>query len=95
MIDLRKAFDKTSYFGILNLLIHHKINPCIIKIIEHWFSIGTAHIVWVGTQSQKVKLTCGVRQGSILSPVLFSAYIDIILADLQASNIGCFLNMSK
>ena len=34
----------------------------------------------------------GLRQGSILSPTLFSAYIDSLSIELYASSVGCTLN---
>ena len=37
------------------------------------------------------KMSCGVRQGGVLSPVLFAVYVDDILRRLSASGLGCFL----
>ena len=68
------------------------INVHIINIIEHWFSIGTARVRWSDALSEPVPLTAGVRQGGVLSPLLFSTYIDILLSELQKSNIGCYIN---
>ena len=47
---------------------------------------------WSKTFSDIVSLTAGVRQGGVLSPLLFSAYIDVILSELEKSNCGCFIN---
>ena len=32
----------------------------------------------------------GVRQGSVLSPVLFAVYLDGLLAELSGSGVGCY-----
>jgi len=36
-------------------------------------------------------LTCGVRQGGVLSPVVFSIYIDSIIESLRMSGYGCLI----
>ena len=32
---------------------------------------------------------CGVRQGGVLSPVLFAIYVDDIIVELKSSQEGC------
>ena len=39
--------------------------------------------------SDQVKATDGVKQGGILSPILFIVYIDELLLKLKDSRIGC------
>ena len=91
-VDIKKAFDSANVWGILLLLQKKVVHPEIINILEHWFSISSAKIKWNDTLSKSVSLTSGVRQGGILSPLLFSAFIDNILSILQSSNRGCFIN---
>ena len=74
------------------LLQKKSINPCIIDILEHWFSISSAQIKWNNILSDPVTLLAGVRQGGILSPLLFTAYIDIVLRELELSKLGCYIN---
>ena len=44
---------------------------------------------WCGTLSFWYQLTAGVRQGGILSPVLFAVYIDTLIVRLRSAGIGC------
>ena len=60
--------------------------------MEFWFKIGTARVLWNGHASDYVSPTAGVKQGGILSPLFFAAYIDVLLTTLNDSKIGCFIN---
>jgi len=91
LIDIRKAFDRVNFWGILNLLHKKSVNPAIVDILQHWFHIGSARIKLGNALSDSVHLTAGVRQGGILSPLLFSAFFDVILTELAYSKLGCFL----
>ena len=39
--------------------------------------------------SDMISLGCGVRQGGVLSPILFSVYVNDIIEKLSRSNHGC------
>ena len=92
LIDVRKAFDKVNFWSILTMLQNKEINASIIDVMEHWFFISSVQIKWVDSLSSPVKLLAGVRQGSILSPLLFSSYVDCLLHELEKTNMGCFVH---
>ena len=48
-------------------------------------------IRWNGAVSEPFRVSNGVRQGGVLSPVLFSVYINGLLCTLQESRVGCHL----
>ncbi len=92
LIDVRKAFDKVSVWGILILLQNNDVNSSIIDVMEHWFRVSVARVKWNDAFSMPIALSAGVRQGSILSPLLFSVYINILLIELEKTKLGCFIN---
>ena len=49
---------------------------------------------WNTCFSKSVNLECGLRQGSVLSPSLFSFYVDDLLKLLTSSNNGCYIGHS-
>ena len=70
-------------------------NKCVdvhvIKIMESWLSHQSIKVKWNNYLSDRVTLTSGVKQGGVLSPLLFAAYVDCVLIKLQSSGIGCFI----
>ena len=70
-LDIKKAFDRANWWGILLMLQRKNINPQIINVIEHWFMISSAQVRWNGCLSDPISLAAGVRQGGVLSPLIF------------------------
>ena len=93
VIDLRKAFDKVNNYGILCMLQENYVSSNVINVIENWFSKNCITVKWNGTTSDQVKLQSGVKQGGVLSPFLFSLFVDCVLKKLEKSKLGCFIGL--
>ena len=48
-------------------------------------------MLWNKCLSQKFSVSNRVRQDGVLSPILFTIYIDDLLVELEQKGIGCFL----
>ena len=91
-LDLSKAFDKVNHHGLLLKLMERKTPTLIVKLLENWFSKSSSQ-VWSNNElSSRRDLRCGLRQGGVLSPFLFSVYVDDLLKKLAESKLGCFIN---
>ena len=45
---------------------------------------------WNSSVSDSFHVSNGVRQGGVLSPMLFAVYVDSLLEMLEASGVGCY-----
>jgi hypothetical protein len=48
-------------------------------------------VQWDSSKSQYFSVYNGVKQGAVISPILFCVYIDDLLVKLKAANIGCII----
>ena len=63
-----------------------------IRLIVNWYSKLTSKVKWNGQYSDSFVINSGVRQGGILSPLLFNCYVNILLVTLRKSDYGCKLH---
>ena len=90
-IDLSKAFDKVNHYKLLSKMIDKKIAPSIIRVIFYMLTNTEACVNFNGFKGQFWRVGSGVRQGGILSPLLFNLYLNEVLENISKINVGCFL----
>jgi len=88
-LDMSKAYDKMNHFGLYVKLMDRLVPSELLNILEHWFSICQTCVKWGASVSRFVTLICGVRQGGVLSPHLFSIYVDDIVRRIANSRADC------
>ena len=60
----------------------------------NWYSKILIVVKWNGSYrySSACSLKSGVRQGGVLSPILFNIYINYLINSLSLSDLGCHIN---
>ena len=61
----------------------------LVKILLFWYTKQTMCVKWGNCMSDYFYVSNGVRQGAILSPKLFSVYVNDLSDYLVKSQIGC------
>ena len=93
-LDLSKAFDKMDHHGLLIKLMERHMPVNILSLLEQWFAVSLTCVKWYNNFSTFFNLSCGVRQGGVLSPYLFACFIDSVVDKVKLSGVGCYLNMA-
>lgn len=85
--DIEKAFDKSPHNGILESLDSYKCPSLIGKWLQEFLRDRKFYVEIDGVSSEKSSISAGVPQGSPLSPLLFSLFINKIGEELGKLNI--------
>ena len=91
-LDASKAFDKIHYGKLFNVLLKKDVPFCIIRILLDAYTRQMTRVFWNTCSSDYFTISNGVKQGGVLSPILFSIYIDRLLTLVKQSGIVCHLN---
>ena len=89
MLDISKAFDKVWHNGLIFKLRQNGITGNLLNLLSNFLRNRKQKLVLNGQISSWADVNAGVRQGSILGPLLFLIYIND-LADGLSSNAKLF-----
>ena len=88
-MDASKAFDRVNYWTLFAKLCDRDFPVLYLRILVLWYTQQGVRVRWGSHTSSSFSCSNGVRQGGVLSPVLFTVYVDAITEPLKASRIGC------
>ena len=75
-VDASKAFDTVSHSLLFKKLINQNVPLCFVRVSYFWYKNQTMRVRWGAKLSRSFNVPNGVRQSSVVSPLLFSAYIE-------------------
>ena len=76
-----------SHKEAFNKLLDTGWPPSIIKTLYIWYGTQRFHVKWANDVCNRIAVSCGVRQGSVLSPTLFNIYMN----ELNGCRVGCHI----
>ena len=91
LLDMSKAFDKVDHCALYLKLMKRNTPLEFLNVLINWYSRCDAFVNWNGTFSRVFRTVCGVRQGGVLSPLLFAVYVDDLIGELKGSGLGCHI----
>ena len=91
-LDASKAFDRVNHWTLLKKLLLKGVPTVLVRNLCFWYRSQELCLQWGKTKSLFFTITNGVRQGGILSPKLFSVYMDDLSKMLNDSGMGCYVD---
>ena len=89
LLDASKAFDKVHFGKLFTLLLNRNMPAVYLRLLLDSYSRQQMKAKWNNCLSTKFHVTNGVKQGGVLSPLLFIVYFDELITRLKNSGIGC------
>ena len=80
-IDFEKAFDKVDHEKLLKIIENRGVNGKCLRIFKNLYAGQKAHMR--DHEDKTIEVRRGVRQGCVLSPILYNTYADEVLKDLS------------
>ena len=91
-LDLSKAFDRMNHYVLFTKLMDRRLPYQLLNLLEHWFSVSVTCVKWGDSYSHFFRLLAGVRQGGVLSPLLFAIFIDSLVDKVRSTGVGCYVS---
>ena len=91
MLDASKAFDRVNFCKLFDALLARNINPFYCRLLLDMYSSQQLRVRWANTESDYFLAQNGVKQGGVISPVLFCIYMDGLLNRLLKCGSGCHM----
>ena len=91
LLDASKAFDRVQFIKLFRLLLSRGLCPVICRLIATLYTNQTSRVKWGSSFSETFSINNGVKQGEVLSPILFGVYIRSLVDKLEHSRAGCYI----
>ena len=91
-MDMKKAFDMVKHSMLFQKLVDRNVPPIFLRLLLYMYMHQTAKVKWNGTLSDAFSILNGVKQGAVLSAILFCVYIDDLIKQLRRNRDGCWIN---
>jgi len=90
-LDASKAFDRLHYCKLFKLLLKRQLPVHILRVLINLYTNSCVRVAWGAITSDYFSVVNGVKQGAVLSPVLFCVYIDDLLLLLKKAGFGYYI----
>lgn len=92
VMDMTKAFDNVSHSKLFKKVIDRGIPLIYIRFLMTMYENQQLMVKWNSAESWEFGMKNGVKQGAVLSALLFCIYIDELFESLRSKKTGCWID---
>ena len=82
-IDFKAAFDTIWRKALWKMLLAIGVDPRIVHLIENMYNNTECAVIINGQLTDWFEVKVGVRQGCLLSPILFNIFLEFVMNELK------------
>lgn len=86
-LDIRAAYDQVDRGLLWQRMARRGVGQGLIELLQSLFDFNRSKVAVRGRQTEEFANECGLLQGSLLSPMLYSVWIDGLVERLE--EVGC------
>jgi len=87
-IDIQKAYDRVWRVGLWHKLYKYGMTGKLWRVLRSIYESVESSVLVNDTQSRWFNVEIGLRQGCLLSPILFAIYINGLAEEIQREKLG-------
>ena len=91
MMDMTKAFDMVQHSLLFRKLLDAKLSSIFIRLIMVMYYLQYANVRWNNLVSGVFPMRNGVKQGAVLSALLYCIYVNGLFRKLRSRRAGCWI----
>ena len=91
LMDMTKAFDMVQHSLLFKKLLQSGLPPIVIRLLFFMYMNQKANVRWGETVSKYFTMSNGVKQGAVLSAILYCFYTNSLFNLLRRNKVGCWV----
>ena len=91
MTDMTKAFDMVKHSMLFIKLMNVNLSSIFLRLIMVMYMFQSANVKWNQALSEIFPMVNGVKQGAVLSAILYCIYVNGLFERLRSSRSGCWM----
>ena len=91
-MDMTKAFDMVRHSLMFKKLLCLNFSLIFTRLLIKMYTLQYANVRWQGKNSRQFHISNGVKQGAVLSAILYCIYVNGLFEKLRQHKTGCWIN---